>query len=253
MEDSPATTASEQTTSTPEGVPAPAITPEQVATFLGTTPEKFGEYQKFVENSGGFDKAFKTFKSRITEKPQAPAQATPAPSPSEVSPTGVPQAPAQPQSQPLVEGGMTQNEFFIKQYFYDLANEKQYNGIADKIRSGEVIKEMKEFGIAPMVDGVFNDGQIRKYLNLVAKTVPATPTEAPVTSTPTVDYIQIAGDKIENYMDAMNVLAQSRTAEMQGAAPHPLKEQAQQFVKQTLTTQQNRGRREHKTVDPNAK
>lgn len=220
------------------------ITPEQVAQYLGTTPEGLSEYQKFVDNSGGFDKAFKTYKSRITERPPEP------PKPVEPQPQAQPQT--TPQTQPSAqppEGTISQDEFATLQYFNALATEESYAPIADQLRTGEVLKEMAKFGIRPTVNGYFNDRQVRDFLNLYAKTVPATPPSAPVTPTPTVDYVQV-GESITSMNQAMAVLAQSRRLEAQGMAPHPSKEAAQQFVAQGLSANANRGRRVHKTLDP---
>lgn len=237
----------------PTGEAAPLTTnPEPVAPPAAPEPvfahEEAVAIKRFLDSNGGLEGVKRTVSARQAPAPQPQPELQP-----EVQPQ--PSEPSQPLQVPQEKftGGIGMDELMIQGYFERLAQRPEYASIADEIRSGAVLKQLVDFDIQPVRDGRIDNKKITRYLDLYSKTKPAAPTEAQVTPTPTVDYIQISGDKIDNYMDAMNILAQSRAAEMQGAAPHPLKEQASQFVNQTLTARQNLGRREHKTIDPNKK
>lgn len=226
--------------------PAPALTSAQVAEYLGTTPEMLDQYQKFYSNNGGFDKTFANMKKALTTRqadmPQPQVQA-PAPSPVNDFPQQ-PQPAAQPQR---FTGGISQEEFAIQQYFESLAGQEQYANIADQIRSGAILKEMAKFDITPMIDGRFNSQKITDFLNMYSKTVPAVPTETPVTTTPTVDYVQV-GETINSMDAAMRVLKQDQELRALGQAGHPMAAEANKFFDQVLNTNQNRGRVEHTTL-----
>lgn len=228
--------------STPE---APAITAEQVASFLGTTPDGLANYQKFVDNNGGFDKAFSTYKSRITERPPEPAPQPQMAAPQQPMPQPNPmeQAP-----QPKVEGGFTAQEFMVQQYFQNLGTQERYASIKDEIYNGEVLKVMNQFGIKPIIGDQFNNKQVTDFLDLYAKTKPAPAPEAPITPTPTADFVQIADGKITSMEQAMLVLSQDREARAAGREGHPLAAQANEFFDNALNAQQRRGHREHKEL-----
>ena len=162
------------TNTNPAPAEAPAEAPAQAPDMHGFTGDQLAEMQKFMEANGGYDKAFKTFKDRISnpvqEQPKAPAQ-----QPSQ------PQMSIEEQIQRLQTpaGYMSQSEFAAQQYYNSLANQEEYAPIADKIRSGEVFNEMRKFGIRPMdSNGNINDVQAREFLSLLAKTVPAAPGSA---------------------------------------------------------------------------
>ena len=211
--------------------PAPEASTEAPAQpdMHGFTGDQLAEMAKFMEANGGYDKAFKTFKERISnpapeakvEQPTQPAQQ--------------PQAPAQEQPAPqqVPTGYMSQKEFMAQQYYNSLANQAEYAPIADKIRSGEVFNEMRKFGIQPMdKDGNINDVQAREFLSLLAKTVPAKPAETPEASqAPTVDYIPTNQGKIDSVQQAMQIVAQSAQLKSKGLAEHPDVAAAKEFLK----------------------
>lgn len=234
----------------------PALTPAQVAEYLGTTPDMLEQYQKFTSGNGGFDKAFANMKKALNTRqadlqPQAQIHQ---PNPL----TDVSQAP-QPMVQPQqsapqpIQGGITQEEFAIQQYFTSLAGQEQYRNIAEQMRSGEVLKEMAKFDIQPMVNGVFNDQKVRNFLDLYSKSVPAAEPAAPVTNTPTVEYVQVP-ETITTMAEAMKVLQQDQQMRALGQPGHPRAKEANEFFDGVLNAQQSRGKREHKTLEqPQAK
>ena len=217
--------------------PAPAETtapaePAQAPDLHGFTNDQLAEMSKFIESNGGYDKAFKTFKERISnpapeapkeqpkvqEQQQAPAQEQPAPA----------QTPA---------GYMSQQEFMAQQYYNSLANQEAYAPIADKIRSGEMFNEMAKFGIRPMdQNGNINDRQVREFFDLYAKTIPAAPAKTPAeAAAPTVEYIPVNNGKIENFQQAAQIIAQSAKLKASGQAEHPQLQAAEEFIKNSLT------------------
>lgn len=207
---------------------APAEAPAQ-PDMHGFTGDQLAEMAKFMEANGGYDKAFKTFKERISNPaPEAKVEQP-------TQPTQQPQAPAQEQPAPqqVPTGYMSQKEFMAQQYYNSLANQAEYAPIADKIRSGEVFNEMRKFGIQPMdKDGNINDVQAREFLSLLAKTVPAKPAETPEASqAPTVDYIPTNQGKIDSVQQAMQIVAQSAQLKSKGLAEHPDVAAAKEFLK----------------------
>lgn len=220
---------------------APAITPEQVAQYLGTTPETLTQFQDYSKNNGGLDKAFSNMKKIMANRQPQPQAQAPAPGQSPLN-DPVTQTPPS-MAEQAIAGGITPQEFLTQQYFQSLASQEKYANIADQISSGEILKEMAKFNIQPLVNGQFNGKQINDFLELYSKTVPAKPTEPAVTATPTVDYIQIPGDTITNMNQAMSVLAQDREFRAMGRAGHPLAEVANKFFDDTMNAQANRGKR----------
>lgn len=230
--ESPATTAP---ASTPE---APALTAEQVAEFLGTSPDTLKSYQDFVKNNGGWDKSLESYKKAISGRQvDTTAQtsiATPGATNDSITQTPPAMAQAQPQPQPqVIKDGFTQEEFLLQQYFDSLASQEQYANIAAQLRNGEAVKEMAKFGIQPMINGQFNNGQVRNFLNLYSKSQPALTPAAPVTNTPTVEYVQV-GDAITNMNEAMAVLKQDQELRAMGREGHPMAKQANEFFDKTL-------------------
>ena len=196
----------------------------------GFTTEQLAEMKKFMDANGGYDKAFKTFKERISNPaPEAPKEPE-----------------AQQQQQPIEQpvkpvvptGYMSQSEFMAQQYYNSLANQDEYKPIADKIRSGEVFNEMRKFGIQPMDDnGNINDTQAREFLSLLAKTVPATPAnDAGEAAAPTVDYVPTNGGKIDSFEQATRIINQSERLRSQNLAEHPDLAAAKEFIKNALTS-----------------
>jgi hypothetical protein len=210
---------------------APVESPVQ-PDMHGFTGEQLAEMAKFMEANGGFNKAFKTFKDRISN----PAPEQPAQQPAKDT-QQLPQQQPQPQ-EPLIQltvptGFMSQKEFLVHQYYNSLANQEEFAPIADKIRNGEVFNEMRKFGIQPMdANGNINDAQAREFLSLLAKTVPAKPAETPAASmAPTVDYIPTNQGKIDNAQQAMQIIAQSAQLKDKGLAEHPDIAAAKEFLK----------------------
>lgn len=240
----------EATAPTPAPAPeTPAITAEQVAQFLGTSPETLKSYQDFVGNNGGWDKSLSAYKKAISGRqadpaPQAQIQV---PDPLNDSITQQQSVTQQPTLKPI-EGGITPEEFMTQQYFNNLASQEQYKNIAGQMRSGEVLREMAKFDIQPMVNGQFNDQKVRNFLDLYAKSMPAPEPATPVTSTPTVEYVQV-GEQITNMNEAMAVLKQDQELRANGQPGHPMAKQANEFFDGVLNANQNRGRRDHKTLD----
>lgn len=215
--------------------PAPAETPAEPAKapdLQGFTSEQLTEMKKFMDANGGYDKAFKTFKERISnpapeapkeqpkvqEQQQAPAQEQPAPA----------QTPA---------GYMSQQEYNVRRFYQDLASQPEYAPIADKITSGEMFNEMAKFGIRPMdQNGNINDRQVREFFDLYAKTVPAAPAKTPAeAAAPTVEYVPVNNGEIENFQQAAQIIAQSAKLKASGQAEHPQLQAAEEFIKNSLT------------------
>lgn len=219
------------TNTNPAPAEAPAEAPAQ-PNMHGFTEDQLAEMAKFMEANGGYDKSWKTYKDRISNPaPETKAEQSAQPT--------QPQEPAQPQEQTsqVPRGYMTPQEWAIRQYYNDLASEDKYSPIADKIRSGEMFKEMGKFGIQPMDrNGNINDEQVREFFDLYAKTVPATPAVSPEASqAPTVDYVAVKDGKIESMDQAARIIAQSSTLTAKGLAAHPNLEAAEAFMKDALS------------------
>lgn len=218
--------------------PAPAETtapaePAQAPDLHGFTNDQLAEMSKFIESNGGYEKAFKTFKERISNPaPEAPKE-QPAQQPAQ------PQMSIEEQMQKLQTpaGYMSQQEFMAQQYYNSLANQEAYAPIADKIRSGEMFNEMAKFGIRPMdQNGNINDRQVREFFDLYAKTIPAAPAKTPAeAAAPTVEYIPVNNGKIENFQQAAQIIAQSAKLKASGQAEHPQLQAAEEFIKNSLT------------------
>lgn len=210
---------------------APAV--EQPAADLhGFTDDQLAEMAKFIDANGGYDKAFSTFKSRISNPaPVEPAQ--PAQQPVQ-QPVQQPQQVEQPAYQ-TPQGYVTPQEFMAQTYYNQLANEEAYAPIADKIRSGEMFQEMGKFGIRPMDErGNINDTQVRQFFDLYSKTVPATPAATPdAAAAPTVDYIPTENG-ITSFDQAARIIAQSNELKARGIAVHPELNAAEEFIKNSL-------------------
>lgn len=228
MEEStaPAAPASEATpTTNPAPAAQPTEAPQAPATPTANIPaDQIEAFNKFVDSNGGFEKAFAKLRTDVSTPAPQPAQAPEQPqAPAE-------QQPVEPQpAQKIPVGYITQEELIAQQYFTSLAADPDYAPVADQIRSGEVLKEMAKFGIRPMQGGAINDKQVRDFLNLYAKTVPTPAPTAPVTNTPTVEYVNV-GDQITSRDDAMRILEQNRTLKP-GVAPHPQTDAAKEFLK----------------------
>lgn len=218
------------TNSTPAEAP---VEQPQTPDTQGFTPEQLTEMKKFMDANGGYDKAFKTFKERISNPaPEAPKEPEQSVQPQQ------PQMTIEEQARVLQTpaGYMSQQEFMAQQYYNSLASEEAYAPIADKIRSGEMFNEMAKFGIRPMDEnGNINNSQVREFFNLYAKTVPAAPAQTPeAAAAPTVDYVPVNGGKIESFEQAAQIIAQSEDLRGRGVAEHPELAAAKEFIKNSL-------------------
>lgn len=242
----PAAPAPEASVATPEltnsvsdvQTPGPALAPEigaeQVAKYLGTDIETFEKFNTFVKNNGQFDGAFKRMKD-IISNPQAQPVTQPgapqAPSVPQMAQTPV-QAPEAPQSvsQNVRVGSISMEEMAAMQYFDGLANNPKYANIADEIKSGAVLKGLKDFNINPLENGRINDADIRKYLDLYAATKPAKPTTIePANTMAMAD--DLANIKEVTTMDEANkIQLESIRRQAAGQPPHPLEASAKKFV-----------------------
>lgn len=242
-----------QAPATTEGATAPTLTNEDVAKFLGMSPETLAGYQNMAENNGGWDKGLSTYKKAISGRQADPMAQAPIPQPAPMNDNPALQVTSQPEPTPQpVQGGITAEEFLIRQYFDSLASQDQYKNIAEQMRSGEVLKEMAKFDIQPMVNGQFNDAKVRNFLGLYSKSMPAPEPTAPVTPTPTVEYVQV-GETITNTSQAMAVLAQDAQLRAAGKEGHPMAKEANEFFDQAYTRQNQRGKTTHMTLDEKLK
>lgn len=194
----------------------------------GFTSEQLAEMRKFYDANGGFDKV----KSRLSnpEPPKAPE------APAEPAQPAQPAEPAQSPSYHRPVGAITPQEFLVQEYFNSLSREEAYAPIADKISSGAVLKDMAQLGVHALnEDGTINDSQIRAYLGLAAKTVPAkqTATTPEAGAAPTVDYIKVEGD-IKDMKQAMAVLQQDSLLQRAGKGGHPDAKKAEEFMRSAL-------------------
>lgn len=169
-------------------------------------------WNKFMEANGGFEKAFAKVKDTIANPPKKMegAQVT------QTQPTP---------SVPQVKGGISTEEFMTQQYFESLSKREEFAPIADQIRNGEVLKEMKKFGIRPTINGVFNNEQVTEFLSLYSKTVPASAPSAPITTTPTAQYREVEGE-ISTQEQADMVMKQGKS--------HPQYQAAYDFTRKRL-------------------
>lgn len=216
--------------------PAPTTEAQAAAPLQAAIPaDRIEAFNRFVENNGGFEKAFETFKSGVS-RPQNAMQPNQPHANQQQQQQQIPQrdvearngAPANPYTVP--KGFVTPQEVAAQQYFNAIAGEEKYATISNEIRSGEIFQEMGKFGISPVRNGMFNDRQIRNFLDLYAKTKPAVPTTETITSTPTVDYVNV-GENIGSRDDALKILAQNQKLG-NGIAKHPQTEAAMTFLKE---------------------
>ena len=233
MEEStaPATPASEATPTTnpaPEAVSAPA--PEAPAAPAMPTADipadQIEAFNKFINANGGFQKAFAKLKTDVSTPAQQPAQQQ-----QPVQPQEQEYRPQEQYQQPSIppDGFLSPEEENLRRYFEGLSSKPEYAPIADKIMNGDAIREMTKLGIRPMVNGFYNDRKIRDFLDIYAKTVPTPVPSAPVTTTPTVDYVNV-GEQITSRDDAIAIINQNRTLKP-GIAQHPQTEAAKEYLK----------------------
>lgn len=228
MEDAPVAPAeapaSEALPTNPNPAPeAPAAPAGPVADIPSDQIEAFN---KFVNANGGFERAFAKLRTDVSTPAPQPQPAQPAQSTQSAQQPVQPVAPAE---KTTPKGFITREELDAQWYFKNLSEEPQYAAISEQVRSGSVLKEMAKFGIRPIVDGLVNDDQVREFLNLYAKTVPTPAPSTPVTTTPTVDYINV-GEQVTSRDDAIAIINQNRALKP-GTAPHPQTEAAKEFLK----------------------
>lgn len=209
------------TTEQAQGAPAqPAETVQEPAKQPYFSDDQLAEMQKFIENNGGYDQAWKKMKAGISN---------PQPKPVEQQPAEAPRTEAQPAQPTKPQAGhMTRDEFFAVQYFDSLSKDPKYASIADQIRNGEALKEMAKFGINAINGDDINDAQVRQFLDMYAKASAPVQTEAPVTNTPTVDYVEVK--EINSMKDVDEIMRQNITLKAQGKPLHPQTEEAKKFA-----------------------
>ncbi len=204
---------------------APAAAPATPTPVANIPADKIEAFNKFIDANGGYDKAFAKLKSDVSSPSQ---QAQPQPQPiNQADVEARNGAPANPYNVP--KGFVTPQEVAAQQYFEGLARREEYAPIAEEITSGKIFQEMGKLGIRPVENGMFNDGRIRSFLDMYAKTKPAIPTTETITTTPTVDYVNV-GEQVTSRDDAMKILAQNHSL-ARGIAPHPQTEAAKAFLK----------------------
>lgn len=237
-ETSTPTTPAPETSAAPASEPTaqtPATAPAESASYF--TKEQLAEMETMFANNGGFDKAWARMKDAIS-RPQQPAQPATQPEapqdPSQPQTVQEPvQAPEAPQnaSQSIRAGSISMEEMAAQQYFNALANDPKYENIADEIKSGAVLKGLKDFNISPLENGRINDADVRKYLDLYAASKPAKPTSVVPSETP-AEYVQTATEgKVTSMDEANKIQLQSIQLRNAGQPPHPLEEAAKAFVK----------------------
>ena len=210
-------------------IAAPAPAPASVPDMHGFTSDELAKIRTFFDNNGGFS----GIKDKIT-RPASMQQAPEMPQMQQMQQMQPQQY--QPQQQPYTppQGSITANEFLAQQYFLALSQDPKYSGISEQIASGDVLKEMASFNIQPLnQDGSLNDTMVRRYLDLKAQTVPAkgTGAEPNASPAPTVEYYQVAGDKITTMDQAYAIIQQDAQLKAAGLGGHPLNGQAEDFVR----------------------
>ncbi len=210
-------------------------TPEQIAKYLGTTVEGLDKFKKFSDNNGGFDKIFAERKKEITT-PQV-AQAAPSQSAA--------QAPAAPApAAPKIDGGMTMEDIMAKTYFNSLADENQYANISAEIKDGTIFDKMKELGVQPVINGIYDDKKIRAFLGMYSSSKPAVPASAPTTSTPTVSPAPADfNGPITDSSTALKIIQENQRMVAAGRGQHPRYDDAKKFLSSGFA-KRNPGRKE---------
>lgn len=227
---------------------APEIGAEQVAKYLGTDVETLEKFTTFTKNNGQFDGAFKRMKDAISrpqelQQPVTQPEAPQAPSAQQMVQQAI-QNPQVPQnaSHDFRAGSISMEEMAAMQYFDSLAADPKYANIADEIKSGAVLKGLKDFNINPLENGRINDGDVRKYLDLYAATKPAKPTSSePANSMAMAD--DLSNIKEVTTMDEANRIELENIRRRAAGQPdHPMYAKAREFVKAFYQNQAKKGR-----------
>lgn len=204
--------------------------PVQTGPVANIPTDQIDTFNRFIESNGGYEKAFAKLKTAVSapEQQQAPASVQ--------APVQAPVAPQQPMAQmsgpmtQIPEGFVAPQEVVAMGYFDRLSQDPKYAAIADEIKSGKIVDEMTDLGINTTQNGLINDKNIRKFLNFKVQSVPAKPTSTPISTTPTVEYVNV-GEKINSLEAAMQVISQNQGLAGKGVADHPLTQQAKEFIK----------------------
>ena len=250
VEPSTPTTSAPETPAAPASEPAaqtPATAPAESANNYFNN-DQLAEMQRFMESNGGFDVAFKKMKTAISrpqelQQPVTQPEAPQAPSAQQMVQQSI-QNPEAPQngSQDFRAGSISMEEMAAMQYFDSLAADPKYANIADEIRSGAVLKGLKDFNINPLENGRINDGDVRKYLDLYAATKPAKPTSSePANSMAMAD--DLSNIKEVTTMDEANRIELENIRRRAAGQPdHPMYVKAREFVKAHYANLAKKGR-----------
>lgn len=233
-EETPNTTPQTTETTTPAAAPQGEAPQDN----YGFTSDQLKELSSFIKGQGGYDKAFPAWKDSIS-KPQPKEEKQP-----EVN-IEVPiqtAEPAQLNNRPA-DGFLSPTDIAALQYRNMLASDSKYEKISDYVKSDGWLKEMKAMGMSP-VDGQgnLNDRVIRQFLDLKASTVAAQQPSTPVTSTPTVEYVEV-GDTITDINKAYAIIQQNMQLAATGKAQHPKTEEAKKFIADHFAARKNGGRK----------
>lgn len=235
-EETPNTTPQTTETTTPAAAPQGEAPQDN----YGFTSDQLKELSSFIKGQGGYDKAFPAWKDSIS-KPQPKEEKQPeakVETPAQPTPT----EPAQLNNRPA-EGYLSPTDIAALQYRNMLASDSKYEKISDYVKSDGWLKEMKAMGMSP-VDGQgnLNDRVIRQFLDLKASTVAAQQPSTPVTSTPTVEYVEV-GDTITDINKAYAIIQQNIQLAATGKAQHPKTEEAKKFIADHFAARKNGGRK----------
>lgn len=186
----------------------------------GFTPEQLAEMKKFYDANGGFEKV----KAKISNPDPKPAEPEKPQQPAQV-PTNNPQPTVDPN---LVDA----RTLALEGYFERLSQTPEYAGFKDDIKNGAILKEMSAMGMTPVTDNGVNVNQLKLFLDMKAKGMPApqTSSEPEASPAPTVGYIPV-GENIESKEQAYQVLQQNVQLKAMGQAEHPATAKAKEFLK----------------------
>ena len=195
----------------------------QMPNLHGFTEEQLADMAKFYSANGGYEKV----KSRLSNPQMQPQPVTePQIQQQNAQEMSATLRPSQPP-----KGYASLQELSVERYFKDLASNPQYENISEQIRSGDVLKEMAAMGMNPIDENYnINVNQVNQFLTLKSASMPTKPASAPVTNTPTADYIEV-GENIANKEQALQVMRQSMEAKSRGLPPHPAFKKAQDYLK----------------------
>lgn len=230
MEEPVAAAPSTEAVPNSNSAPAPAPAPAPAAPVANIPADKIEAFNKFIDANGGYDKAFAKLRSDVSTPAQQQMPQTIS-NPQAQSPQyQQPQPQSQQQPQRLPDGYASFEELNVKRIYDDFAREPGYAPIANEIHSGEIFKVMNRFGIKPVQNGAVNIGQVKDFLDMYAKSkAPAIAPSAPVTATPTVDYVNV-GQNITSRDDALAIMRQNMQLG-NNVANHPQTEAAKEYLK----------------------